>query len=77
MLNSLKIQRANGSSTVLASVSQADHRYNDNDTATLELTIELPEYQDEREITLYQGDVAYMMSPSGDTITPFFPTKKR
>lgn len=73
MLNSLKIQRADGSSTVLAAVSQADHRYNDNGTATLEL----PEYQDEREITLHAGDVAYLMSPNGNTITPFFPTPKR
>jgi hypothetical protein len=43
MLNSLKIQRSDGSSTVLASVSQVDHHYNDNGTATLELTLELPE----------------------------------
>lgn len=77
MLNSLKIQRADGSSTVLAAVSQAGHHYNDNGTATLELTLELPEYQDEREITLHAGDVAFLMSPNGNTITPFFPTPKR
>ena len=76
-MNSLKIQRADGSSRTIGSISDCTHKYNADQTATITVLVEVQDYQDEREVTLRTGDVAYLMSDTGNTLTAYYPAPKR
>lgn len=76
-MNSLKVQRADGSSRVIGGISDCVHKYNSDSTATITVLVEVQDYQDEREVILRTGDVAYLMSDTGNTLTPYYPAPKR
>ena len=76
-MNSLKIQRADGSSRTIGSISDCTHKYNADQTATITVLVEVQDYQDEREVTLRTGDVAYLMSDTGNTLTAYYPAPTR
>lgn len=75
-LNSIRIDRADGSQDGVAAVYKWNHTYNENNTATVTLTIELPDFQDETTVTLRPGDRAFVMSPAGDTVAVLHPTRR-
>lgn len=75
-LNSIRIDRADGSQDGIAAVYKWSHVYNDNNTASVTLTLELPDFQDETTITLHPGDRAFVMSPAGDTVAVLHPTRR-
>lgn len=41
------------------------------------MLVEVQDYQDEREVTLRTGDVAYLMSDTGNTLASYYPAPKR
>ena len=75
-LNSIRIDRADGSQDGIAAVYKWSHTYSENNTASVTLTIELPDFQDETTITLRHGDRAFVMSPAGDTVAVLHPTRR-
>ena len=76
-MNSLKVQRADGSSRTIGGISDCTHKYNADGTVSITVLVEVQDYQDEREVTLHTGDAAYLMSDTGNTLTPYYPTPKR
>ena len=75
-LNSIRIDRADGSQDGVAAVYKWRHTFNENNTASITLTLELPDFQDETTVTLHPGDRAFVMSPAGDTVAVLHPTRR-